>query len=221
MDTGIPYQSELIFRILLAACIGGVIGYERHNRSKVAGVRTHCIVAMAACVFTIVSYYGFADATKVDVSRVASSVVSGIGFLGAGIIFVRNDTVQGLTTAAGIWATAAVGMSIGTGMYIIGIFAAAIVIAVQLIFRHSSYIGDLRVNMGLKLKLDQTASIRKIMDEMEKIGCSVIQAKVQADKDSDDSMVMILVLSSAKGLEPPRIMRELGSVPGVLDVKLS
>lgn len=211
---------ELVFRVFLSACIGGIIGYERHNRSKVAGVRTHCIVAMAASVFTIVSVFGFIEG-KADISRVASSIVSGIGFLGAGIIFVRNDSVQGLTTAAGIWATAAVGMCMGTGLYLIGIVAAVIIVGVQLIFRHSSYIGDLRVNMSLQLKMKRSAHVRGVMDEMEAIGCSIIQARISAYKDSTDYMLMNLVLSSAKGLEPLKIIKKLETIDGVDKVSLS
>ena len=112
-------------RLILASCCGLCIGIERTNRLKDAGIRTHLIVCMGAALMMLVSKYGFFDVSplteffKADVSRVASSVVSGVGFLGAGIIFERNRSVTGLTTAAGIWTTAGIGMAMGAGMYLI------------------------------------------------------------------------------------------------------
>jgi putative Mg2+ transporter-C (MgtC) family protein len=101
---------------VVALLLGGLIGLEREYRSKDAGFRTHFLVAVGAALFTVISIYGFADGTK-DTSRVAAQVVSGIGFLGAGLIFFQKNTVRGLTTAAGLWVTAAIGMACGTGMF--------------------------------------------------------------------------------------------------------
>ena len=109
-------SAEFFLRILTAAVCGIVIGYERENRNKEAGIRTHAIVALGAALIMIVSKYGFSDIQNYDASRVAAQIVSGIGFLGAGIIFIRNRAVSGLTTAAGIWATAGVGMAVGSGI---------------------------------------------------------------------------------------------------------
>ena len=117
------YQCEFLIRMIIACFMGYVIGYERKNRDKSAGMRTHAIVCLGAALIMIVSKYGFKDIPDYDASRVAAQIVSGVGFLGAGIIFVRNNTVSGLTTAAGIWTTAGVGMAIGAGIYFIGISA--------------------------------------------------------------------------------------------------
>ena len=105
-------QVEYLVRIFVAACLGLLIGSERKNRNKSAGIRTHVIVALGAALIMVVSKYGFMDVEKADAARVAAQVVSGIGFLGAGVIFVRNNLVNGLTTAAGIWATAGVGLAL-------------------------------------------------------------------------------------------------------------
>ena len=123
-----------ILRMLLAVVLGFLIGFERKMRSKEAGIRTHSIVCVGACLFTIVSLFGFAGSDK---ARVAAQIVSGIGFIGAGMIFYNKNAIHGLTTAAGIWATAAIGMAIGTGMYLISIVASAIIILVQWIDRKS------------------------------------------------------------------------------------
>ncbi len=107
--------------------LGGAIGIEREYRSKDAGFRTHFLVALGSALFTVVSMYGFPGGDS-DSSRVAAQVVSGIGFLGAGMIIFQRNFIRGLTTAAGLWVTAAVGMACGTGNYIIAVAATAMVL---------------------------------------------------------------------------------------------
>lgn len=133
-------QAEFLVRILLAAVCGGIIGYERTNRGKGAGIRTHIIVAIASSLMMIISKYGFEDlpigemgSRGADPSRIAAQIVSGVGFLGAGMIFIQKQSVKGLTTAAGIWATAGIGMAIGSGMYTLGILTSLVILIVQVI----------------------------------------------------------------------------------------
>lgn len=141
----ILFELELmyIFRIMLAGICGIVVGLERKNRSKEAGIRTHFVVACGAAIIMVVSKYAFFDVPEIakqfgftgeirlDPSRVASTIASGIGFLGAGMIFVHKNTVTGLTTAAGIWATSGIGMALGAGMYRIGVFTTIIMLVIQ------------------------------------------------------------------------------------------
>lgn len=142
----IAQNLDFFLRILLACLCGAGIGFERSRRLKEAGIRTHVIVCCAAALLMIVSKYGFADLTSAtgevfagtrgaDPARVAAQVVSGISFLGAGVIFKHGNTIKGLTTAAGIWATAGIGLAIGSGMIVVGIFT-TIVVAVLQIFMH-------------------------------------------------------------------------------------
>ena len=129
-------EYEFILRIFIAALLGSLIGLEREYRSKEAGFRTHFLVAMGSALFMIVSAYGFQaamgddDLQRWDVSRVAAQVVSGIGFIGAGTIIFRKDenVVSGLTTAAGLWVTAAIGLACGGGMYILSIVSTLLVL---------------------------------------------------------------------------------------------
>jgi putative Mg2+ transporter-C (MgtC) family protein len=135
-------ELEYIARIIVAGICGFVLGYERKGRLKNAGVRTHMIVAMGAALILIVSKYGFNDilgvaGVSLNPAQIAGQIVSGIGFLGAGVIFARNGVVNGLTTAAGVWAVAGVGMAIGSGMYIIGVATTIIILIVQS-FLHAS-----------------------------------------------------------------------------------
>lgn len=135
-------------RVFFAGICGIVIGFERKNRAKEAGIRTHFIVASAAALMMIVSKYGFFDLieqaihdgveVKLDPSRVASCIITGIGFLGAGMIFVQKQTIKGLTTAAGIWATAGIGMAIGSGLYIIGFLVTGLILIAQLVLHGSN-----------------------------------------------------------------------------------
>jgi len=121
----------MTLRFLLAAALGAAIGYQRERAGKAAGVRTHILVSSGAALFTLVSIYGFTGGTA-DISRVAAGVVAGIGFIGAGVILrgQRGEGVAGLTTAASMWAAAAVGVAAGTGMYLISVIAAAVTVGV-------------------------------------------------------------------------------------------
>ena len=122
----------LIIKIIISVICGIIIGYERENRNKDAGTRTHGIVALGSCLCMILSAYGFPESNNIDPTRIAAQVVSGIGFLGAGIIFVRKDrNISGLTTAAGIWTTAIIAMVIGSGMIMLGILSTFLIIILQ------------------------------------------------------------------------------------------
>ncbi len=136
----------LVLRIILAGVFGGIIGVERTLRQKDAGFRTHIVVAMGAAIMMIISKYGFFDLVglddtlRVDASRVASNIITGISFLGAGMIFVKGTSIKGLTTAAGIWVTAAVGMAMGAGLYVVSFVSVILLLLVQIIF-HKFLIG--------------------------------------------------------------------------------
>ena len=132
-------QTELVLRLALAAVLGAAVGVEREWRAKEAGLRTHQLVALGSCLFMVVSQYGFDLSTilsvqpagsdgsvRIDVSRVASQIVTGVGFLGAGVIVLHKRFVVGLTTAAAIWTTAAIGVAVGGGLYTVALAATAL-----------------------------------------------------------------------------------------------
>ena len=119
---------DLTIRLSLALVLGGAIGIEREYRAKEAGFRTHFLVALGSALFCVVSQFGFGFDLK-DSSRVAAQVVSGIGFLGAGTIIFQKNVVRGLTTAAGLWVTAAIGLACGTGMYLAATIATVMVLS--------------------------------------------------------------------------------------------
>lgn len=123
----ISEEVEMGIRLLLAALFGAVAGYERQHAAKPAGLRTMSLVSLGAAAFTVISIFGFGQG---DPSRVAAQIVTGIGFLGAGTIIRTGVSVQGLTTAATIWAMAGVGMAVGAGMYILSAVATILLIII-------------------------------------------------------------------------------------------
>lgn len=125
---------DFALRLLVAGILGAIIGLDREYRAKEAGYRTHFLVSLGSALIMIVSQYGFQDiiqenSVSLDPSRVAAQVVSGIGFIGAGTIILQKQIVRGLTTAAGIWATAGIGLAVGAGMYTISIAATLLTLA--------------------------------------------------------------------------------------------
>jgi putative Mg2+ transporter-C (MgtC) family protein len=126
---------ELVLRLLIAAILGSVIGADRERLVWAAGLRTHMLVSVGACLFMIVSAFGFADIlgaqnVVLDPSRIAAQVVSGIGFLGAGSILLRGEVIRGLTTAASLWTVAALGLAVGSGLYIEAVAATVIILVI-------------------------------------------------------------------------------------------
>lgn len=183
-------QAEFFLRIVIAAVCGAVIGYERKSRNKEAGIRTHLIVAAGAALIMIVSKYGFADilaeqGIALDPSRIAAQIVTGVGFLGAGMIFMRKNTISGLTTAAGIWATSGIGMAIGSGLYAIGIATAVLIIAVQIFLHgnhkwlHESYKDEL----SFVIHKDKEA-VEDLKNRLAVIQIEILNAKIKEKKDS-------------------------------------
>ena len=130
--TNFQLIGDFILRLLLAAVLGALIGYERNIRSKEAGLRTHLLVALSSSLIMIVSQYGFSEVVQkyveVDPSRIAAQVVSGIGFIGAGVIFKERGSIKGLSTAAGLWGVAAIGLAVGSGLYTLGIAATILIL---------------------------------------------------------------------------------------------
>lgn len=123
----------LVLRLLVAGMLGAIIGLDREYRAKEAGFRTHFLVSLGSALFMIISQYGFGDLVRAgganyDGARVAAQIVSGIGFLGAGTIIFHKQFIRGLTTAAGLWSTAGIGMAVGGGMYFIGVAATVLVL---------------------------------------------------------------------------------------------
>ena len=202
------FQIEWVYQILFASLLGAVIGYERHYQSKEAGIRTHTFVAMSSALLVIISKYGFEGIDKYDAARIAASVISGIGFLGAGVIFVRKDVIHGLTTAAGIWTTSAVGMCVGAGMYLLGAITAVLMIVMQIFFKSDSFRRMPRTTANLLIRVEQGTSIRDLDDAFKDLGYLCMDNKIVEDPDNKGWIILSEVVSQ-KDVEPEQLIKEL------------
>ena len=216
----VPYiwtQMEYLLRILIAAFLGLLIGNERKNRNKSAGIRTHAIVALGAALMMVVSKYGFFDGYEADASRIAAQVVSGVGFLGAGVIFVRNNLVNGLTTAAGMWATAGVGLAMGSGMYVIGISSALLIIVMQFVMHKIAYFAKTAsnglINMTVMNKAGAVATIEQFLT-----GEHIEIAGLQIKKTKKDEIKLEFDVVCPPGLNQSAFMAKLAELDDVLTV---
>ena len=157
-------QLWLALDLMLAALLGFFIGLERKLRDKEAGIRTHTIVAFGAALMMVISKYAFGS--EADSARVAAQIVAGVGFLGAGIIVYRKNVVHGLTTAAGVWTTAGIGMACGGGLWLIAIIATIVLVLIQWclhrkIFRHKKMFS---IKIIFLQKTDEREQVKKLFD---------------------------------------------------------
>ena len=167
---------EFLIRILVAELFGFLIGLERSKRQKDAGIRTHCIIAVTSAVIMILSKYCFVDLNGVlgvrgaDPARMAAQVVSGISFLGAGVIFRdrNSSSIKGLTTAAGMWATSAVGLAIGAGLYWLGVMETAVVVISQTVLHRFPVGNDALVAQELSVRIADTPEMQKYIRQFVK-----------------------------------------------------
>ena len=184
--TGVPVLSlsDTVLRLTLAMFLGALIGLERERLERAAGIRTHAIVSLGSALMMVVSVYGFSDVlgqeqlVSLDVSRVAAQVVSGIGFLGAGVIIFRKSAVRGLTTAASIWAVAGLGLACGGGLFAAAGVTTGTLLALQIILRpieqrvfahHREHRLDLRVSRGAGSLAGIEAAINQAGASMESL----------------------------------------------------
>ena len=161
-------QGIFLLRLLGASICGGIIGYERESRLKIAGIRTHTIVSLASALMMILSKYAFydvlSDTIRLNPSRIAAGVVTAIGFLGASVIFTRNMNVSGLTTAAGIWATVGIGMAFGAGMYIMGVASTLIILLMQYIFHRNLKIVKSPAIEQITIHIQEDQDVNSLLD---------------------------------------------------------
>ena len=210
---------EFFIRILLSAVLGALVGLERTKRQKEAGIRTHCIIACAAAVFMILSKYAFVDPADVlgtrgaDGARIAAQVVSGISFLGAGVIFKNGNSIRGLTTAAGIWATSAIGMAIGAGMYWVGLITTVIMMVAQVVLHRFPVAGDAAVTQELAVSMADTLELHQALTRLlHSHGGCVTDSALSRD---DTHITMELTVRLAEPITYEEALRFMQEHPGV------
>ena len=208
---------DFILRILVAALLGGAIGLERGFRAKEAGFRTHFLVALGSAVFMILSAHGFGDvqlseSQRLDVSRIAAQVVSGIGFIGAGTIIFQRQAVHGLTTAAGLWVTASIGMAAGAGMYVIAGFTTLLVlIGLEVLNVLFPTIGH--HNLTLTVAADSEEAVKTLTDRLKADGTGIVTYSLT--KDAEGGLVVRMELKPVRSGYADHVFRFVEDMEGV------
>jgi putative Mg2+ transporter-C (MgtC) family protein len=219
------HESGLIWRLLLALVLSSVIGAERESRNKNAGLRTYALVGVGSALFMLISQYGFSHVlgshVTLDPSRVAAQVVSGIGFIGAGLIFVRRQDVRGLTTAAGVWVTAAIGMAAGGDLPLLAVSATALYLIVSFAFPPLSRLIPTSASAEAQLRItyrEGAGLLRQLITSCSEHGFAVADLGVEhAEGQPGEREVTVLLELRGRG-SVAELAGELESVDGVREV---
>ncbi|MEI9897902.1 MAG: MgtC/SapB family protein [Chthoniobacter sp.] len=221
-------HQETILRLVVAAVLGGAVGLERERLEWVAGLRTHMLVCLGAALVMIVSAYGFTDTISpyrvvLDPSRVAAQVVSGIGFLGAGtILFLRQQVIRGLTTAASLWTVAAVGLAVGNGLYVAAISTTALIVVILALVKPlEKRLFRRQERRHVTILIDrERASLLRIEAEIESGGLNVKQLTLKRGDEPGDDFVEFTLLRSASREALLALAAKLQEIEGVRGVTL-
>ncbi len=207
-----------MLRLLVALILGAVVGLERERQERAAGLRTVTMVSLGSCLFTIVGAYGFPNT---DPSRVAAQIVTGIGFLGAGTIFLRKDLVRGLTTAATIWAVAAIGMAAGTSQYTVALFTTLLILSVLMVLkpiekrffkRPSEALVSVVVPRG-------EGEIERVRAALAAIGAFPMSIRIHELNDSDDRLEIDVGLPAHRTTSD--LLRQLRTMEGAKQILIT
>src|SRR5579863_5616229 len=222
-------HAEMLIRIGLGAALGGVIGYERDRHRRPVGLRTHLIVAMAAATFMVISsqfvywqHYGKDDLVEVDASRIAASIVSAVGFIAGGAILRTGVTVQGLTTAAGLWLVTATGMCAGAGMYVEGGAATLLGLLALTVLRRLEDKQDHMLRRRVSVVLGEDAEdVSVLVTALTELGAIV--SDVEYERRLDDEKKRIVAIFDVRFVDTlavTRLIRVVESVRGVRRVNV-
>jgi putative Mg2+ transporter-C (MgtC) family protein len=214
----VPNAADLMLRLLVALALGAIVGLERERQERAAGLRTVTMVSLGSCLFTIIGAYGFANT---DPSRVAAQIVTGIGFLGAGTIFLRKDLVRGLTTAATIWAVAAIGMAAGTARYFEAGFTTLLILAVLMVLkpiekRFFKRPSEAQVSVIIPR---HDGEIEEVRAALGAIGAFPLSIRIHELNESEDRLEIDVGLPANR--TTAELLRQLRTVQGARQVLIS
>src|SRR6266566_3223295 len=220
------YEGELLARLVIGTVLGAIIGYERQMHGRQAGLRTHLLVGLAATTFMIVSthfvyfqHYSKEDLVAVDTSRISASVVTGVGFLGAGAILRTGLSIQGLTTAAGLWLVAAIGLSAGGGMYKISVAATVIGVVALTILRRLERKRDDTLQRRVTLVLDEgTPPLATLLAGLTAKGIAIVPAEYE--KRLDEQRIHVTFQARVPKDLGDHLLEHLEGVSGVRRIRI-
>src|SRR4051795_12367730 len=218
--------SEALLRLVLAAVLGGAVGIEREFREREAGLRTHMMVSLGSALFTITSAYGFSEFVtaqgnlyRIDPTRIAAQIVSGIGFLGAGAIIRQGLSVRGLTTAATLWVVAAIGLASGAGYYDAAVMTTVVVLVALWPLRIAAHVVTSRFRAEtrrLVAQLPSGESPGPLISELERLGGRVRSLDISHEADRRTAIVDVTL---PHGADAPALVASLADVEHVLEIR--
>lgn len=221
MPSALSFQLDLAVRLLIAAFLGALIGLEREIHEHPAGMRTHLLVALGSAIFTEMSFAGFGQvlksgqATNIDPTRIAAQIVAGIGFLGAGAILKYGTTIRGLTTAASLWVTAAVGMAAGAGEQFVALIGVGL--AILSLWPLNAIVDRLRLrnerSMRMRLALGRLELLGRVSSELSSRRVEI--SGIQSQRLGKGRYEVELDLRLPSGVRPPEIVGAVTSLPEV------
>ncbi|MBJ8201475.1 MgtC/SapB family protein [Bacillus cereus] len=218
---------DFIIRIGVAGLLGAMIGIEREIRSKEAGLKTHFLVAVGSALIMVVSKYAVSDIVfeehmSLDPSRIAAQVVSGVGFLGAGTIIIQKQAVKGLTTAAGLWATAGIGLAIGAGMYVVGIGATILVlIGLEIVSRIFKVQFLFPQNITVQMFVNKHEAVQQVLETLQVKGIPILSYEVEASQQGTETVYKIgMQLKNISSEEQNEFIQHMQTLPEVTFIKL-
>ena len=212
-----------IVKLLLSVILGGIIGIEREIKHRPAGFRTHILISLGSAITTMTSIYMFVNLhLYTDISRLGASVIAGMGFVGAGAIIVtKNRKVKGLTTAAGFWVTAIIGLSVGAGYYEGAISGTILVVLAEVLFSKIEYkMLNSKRNTLINITYNNPESLTNILSLLRERGVRIAEIEVSKNKKSDtENMLNVtLDLQLRKNANTEHLFSEISNIPGVVNI---
>jgi putative Mg2+ transporter-C (MgtC) family protein len=209
----------IALKLFLAALLGGIVGIERENKRRAAGLRTHVLVSLGSALVMVTSEYLFhkySSVVNLDPARLGAQVISGIGFLGAGTIIKQGISVRGLTTAASLWTVACIGLATGAGFYVAAILTAAIVFLTLVSLSRFERIleGKSKVNPEVTVKMENTpGKLGEVASHIGKTGTGI--TNVDIEEDEEHYLIVRFTLKLRKGLDHNDILVHLKTLAGI------
>ena len=213
---------SVIVRMVLAVLCGGIIGIERETKRRPAGFRTHTLVCLGAAMTMLTSQFLMTEGWTTDPARLGAQVVAGIGFIGAGTIIVtRRQKVKGLTTAAGLWVSAIIGLAIGVGYYEAALITMVIVLIAEILLSKLEWhISSKAKKLNVYIEYNENESIGEIAEEIKKMGVSIMDIEITRSKEAEGEMMSaIFTLHLDRRTKRPQLLMEIQSIKGVLSIE--
>jgi len=208
---------DFFLRLVAATVSGAIIGFTRERIQRPAGLRTHALISVGAAFLTILSIYIFFDGKTGDPGRVAAQIVSGIGFLGAGTILKKGFSVKGLTTAATLWVTAAIGMGFGAGEYLISSSATGIVLLIVVAFKRVDLFAGKGSKQTVTIEMHKEHAMERLAKKLDKLKITPLHIEIETD---EDSISFEFVISDEDYKILKRNIVEFASIEGINSIDL-